>query len=76
MLRWHLGEVLHDAYPARDDLGRLSAWLEAQGRRELPKSTLVRVVSPVANYGHQVELMDNDLRECATGKPVRRMPRW
>ncbi|MBI5477320.1 MAG: hypothetical protein HY906_00605 [Deltaproteobacteria bacterium] len=61
MLRWHLANALHAAYPVRDDLEALAQVLEREGGRELPKSTLVRLASPVPRYGSLARRMAANL---------------
>jgi hypothetical protein len=76
MLRWYLAEVLHTAQPERDALARLAQVLDEHGRRELPKSTLVRVASPVGHYAREAQRMADYLSQCQTGKRVEREPRY
>jgi hypothetical protein len=74
MLKWHLGEVLHDAWPLRDDPERLVALLEARARREDPRSTLVDIASPVATYGVLLRQMAATMRACQAGRGPARPP--
>ena len=64
MLKWYLGDVLHDAWPLRDDPERLAAWFEGRTRRDAPKSTLVDVASPVASYSVLLRQMVATMRAC------------